>query len=835
MVNLVKNKLTGWFLQKKYDFLAIILFALVVYIGNWSILSWNNFMKYDIFDAQYPMQVIVSDAMKSGQLVLWLPLMNFGTPYYAMVGTPVWYPVTLILNLIGYTPMMPGVEYSLHMVIAAFGVFLLTGDIISQKGIGSKGAFLIRTICGISYGFSTVYLSNAQHIMFCISAAWVPYVFYYYGKYLLQHRFIDAMKVGIFAGFILLGGYPEAFADLFLAMVPYTVYQEMKHEKEGNIHYYVKRLFRSVISYVIVTVLTLAFSSITLLPFVNIMNDISRGIGQDPLAVGVISILSMFIPSVIDNISAGGTFYLGIATAVVVFLVKFKDKEENLSFFYWMSLIALFLSFGSDSFLHSLLYRFVPLYSSFRFPSLWRIFFALFTIYIYSHLLVNIFTSNEYINAAKAFRYMSYIFIGIGITLYVVLELRLFSGNAGSSGMYWVTAMIVCGIFSYVYCRILNFTKGEGTLNRACRFFFVVIIEILSIHNMCFALYIAQYDQTAYYRQKQTQVEIGYQRSYYRKRNTVCDFKDNLRSTSLLNSKNVMFDKTFDEDGYLSVILKNTQDYKDSYNCRITQAVPEIYFTNDVVDASQVDYSEWLDRPENNPYQIYLDDNGYSFTSENLAREKLDIVSEDELNIKFEDDKCIAEGTFTASNASVDRIRVYFDNIGEDKAFLRYSLKIDDSVFGTYEGNFTVEDGHVDIAIPTNSKKFTSIEFDMAESAKPESVCLVHLSKPAKDNYISMNSFLCNSIDFDVDAPNDGIVAVLQNNYKGWKATVDNKNVNITDVDKCFIGIPVTQGHHHISLRFVPRDFYIGLFITAVYLIVFVIMTVMEHIRVTAK
>lgn len=96
----------------------------IIFIANWSIILGSNMMQYDIWDAHYPMHVIVSDAIHSGTFPIWNPLYNFGTPYYAMIGTPVFYPLTLIFDFIGYSSKSPACEYWVHLVIIAVGMYL---------------------------------------------------------------------------------------------------------------------------------------------------------------------------------------------------------------------------------------------------------------------------------------------------------------------------------------------------------------------------------------------------------------------------------------------------------------------------------------------------------------------------------------------------------------------------------------------------------------------------------------------------------------------------------------------------------------------------------------
>ena len=77
---------------------VFIVFLAVSFVMNWSLLIGENLMKCDIWDAEYPSQVLMSEALANHTLPLWNPLMRYGTPNYSVLGTPVWYVITLILT-----------------------------------------------------------------------------------------------------------------------------------------------------------------------------------------------------------------------------------------------------------------------------------------------------------------------------------------------------------------------------------------------------------------------------------------------------------------------------------------------------------------------------------------------------------------------------------------------------------------------------------------------------------------------------------------------------------------------------------------------------------------
>ena len=152
--------------EKKTAWIHIGVFALFFgasFVMNWSLLIGENLMKWDIWDAEYPLQVLMSEAIANHTLPLWNPLMRYGTPNYSMIGTPLWYVITLFLAWIGYTPVTIAICYALHIALGGFGMYLLAGQELRREGILSREGYCASFLTGLLYCGSGLFLSNAQH------------------------------------------------------------------------------------------------------------------------------------------------------------------------------------------------------------------------------------------------------------------------------------------------------------------------------------------------------------------------------------------------------------------------------------------------------------------------------------------------------------------------------------------------------------------------------------------------------------------------------------------------------------------------------------------------
>ena len=59
------------------------------------------------------------------------------------------------------------------------------------------------------------------------------------------------------------------------------------------------------------------------------------------------------------------------------------------------------------------------------------------------------------------------------------------------------------------------------------------------------------------------------------------NFAGHKRSTSGLNGQAIVFQKTFDEEGYISFLMNSIEEFKDTYRRSIMETNPVIYFTGD--------------------------------------------------------------------------------------------------------------------------------------------------------------------------------------------------------------------------------------------------------------
>ena len=134
--------------EKKKDNLdsvlgVFVLFMIARFLMNWSLLIGENLMKWDIWSAEYPSQMLMSEAIANHTLPLWNPLMRYGTPNYSVLwntGMVCDYSDSGMDWL--YTGRRSQSAMLLHVAIGGFGMYLLTGQELKNKKELSKRGIL---------------------------------------------------------------------------------------------------------------------------------------------------------------------------------------------------------------------------------------------------------------------------------------------------------------------------------------------------------------------------------------------------------------------------------------------------------------------------------------------------------------------------------------------------------------------------------------------------------------------------------------------------------------------------------------------------------------------
>jgi hypothetical protein len=84
------------------------------------------------------------------------------------------------------------------------------------------------------------------------------------------------------------------------------------------------------------------------------------------------------------------------------------------------------------------------------------------------------------------------------------------------------------------------------------------------------------------------------------------------------------------------------------------------------------------------------------------------------------------------------------------------------------------------------------------------------ISGPSGQQHVSVTRYEANRIDVDVNLTTPGILVLSENHYPGWRAYIDDQNVDVMRVNYNLRGVMLSPGQHKVQLLYRPKSVYIG-------------------------
>lgn len=349
---------------------CIVIIVIFVMLAYWPITSLQHTLVWDTRDAYFPWRYFIGNCLSQGVLPLWNPYLHGGYPFFADPQGGAFYPVALLLGAIsGYPIQMLNLEFLLTIIIGGVGMYNLARSFSCSRTTGVLAAICITT-CGL-------FVSNAEHLAWIVSFAWLPWLAWAYKMLCDTHRYGYALLCGLFLFLSFTGGYPGFLFISGYVMAGVFLAKLVKLPRE-------KRL-RLLSLHVVITVVFLVLSLAALVSFVEARQFINRGAGvtlekANSGAFTPQSLVSLVMPFLTvgdfglwkTDISLSNA-YFGIIALVLILAAT--PGEKRYRGVWVISLLCLLISFGPYLPIRSWLYHYVPLMNLFRFPAIFRAFF----------------------------------------------------------------------------------------------------------------------------------------------------------------------------------------------------------------------------------------------------------------------------------------------------------------------------------------------------------------------------------------------------------------------------------------------------------------------------
>ncbi|MCB0479860.1 MAG: hypothetical protein KDC83_00440 [Flavobacteriales bacterium] len=377
-------------------------------------------MKWDIIDIALPWRYFVVESLHAGQFPFWNPFNHLGFP---QMGDPSsWYPITWLLSLFGrYTVSHIQFEYLLHLVLAAFGAYKLFLFELTNSPSTTKTKRWISLTLAICYACSGFMVSNAQHLGWVISAAWIPYCIYFFRAFLVTGKWYYAFALPTVLFMLLTGGYPGFFITCMYVLLGIFIVHLFRIRKQLA---EIKSLWKLTVPAVlfILQAAVVLYCSFEMSKYINrgedLVLDTSKwGVlfGAFPWEASISFLFPMATttpgtvwPSDVSMLNA----YFGIVSATLALGSLYLTKNNLRGILYFiLGLVFLLSSYGDGFIVRALWYHILPFMDLFRFPALFRLFSLLFL------LMAGVLTLDKVWNMKLPIKQVNTMFLTTGLAL----------------------------------------------------------------------------------------------------------------------------------------------------------------------------------------------------------------------------------------------------------------------------------------------------------------------------------------------------------------------------------------------------------------------------------
>ncbi|MFH1005618.1 MAG: hypothetical protein V1781_09055 [Bacteroidota bacterium] len=331
-------------------------------------------VKWDMIDCYYPWRFHIGECLQNGKFPFWNPYQDLGYPIHADPSSGAWYPFVWIIGYcFGYNIYTIGLELWIHVFIAAIGFYKLSGTL----KLSQHTAF----IAAVCYMLCGVFIGNAQHLTYSISACWMPFIINYYLRVGQEKTFANSIKAAFFLFLLVTGGYPAFTIILFYLLLIFFFYYVIKYVGGDK-----KELLNFFIRNILFFVLAILLSSGMLLSVYEVIPYISR-ISNFSVTQALVcpfspqSSISFLLPFAViksmgffDTDLSMSNAYFGVLMFLFFVLGIFIKKPFQYKILFGFALFGLFAAFGAYLPVREFLFNHIPLMNLFRFPSAFRLF-----------------------------------------------------------------------------------------------------------------------------------------------------------------------------------------------------------------------------------------------------------------------------------------------------------------------------------------------------------------------------------------------------------------------------------------------------------------------------
>ena len=309
--------------------------------------------------------------LRQGKLVLWDAVQATGIPfptYFFDLFNPLSLIYTFLLND-GYLRSNPAQwMLTIHCSLGALGAYLL--------GLSLKLGRTASVVMGVIMGCCGVVVIKSVEPMMVHTFAWAPFIFLFLHRARLRGSKREGLWAGVFTGLCFMGGHPQIFYYIAVAILLHVLYGLVVDTKESGGRAAWTAAFRIYLPLAFSFVITCApqltnqLASVIWGPKEVIEGSTRRLLIHSQTGSADLSMLFNFLFPTLQGGQGEYFFYVGIMPLVFAWVAALWVKPRSEAGFWKVLVIAfLILMMGGNLGIHKILVYVLPGFKYFRMPS----------------------------------------------------------------------------------------------------------------------------------------------------------------------------------------------------------------------------------------------------------------------------------------------------------------------------------------------------------------------------------------------------------------------------------------------------------------------------------
>ncbi len=352
-----------------------VVLMLVVMVGFWQVALGISALKFDLIDVVFPFRYHFSECIQADIFPFWNPYLQTGTPFFADLQVPFYYPELLWVSLAGgYSVYTMHLLFVGYVAMAALGMYRLAFYFNRHR--------IASLVAGVAYALSGYITGHGQHFFLLVGAAWIPWVILYYIRMCREPNPLLILKTGVFVFLLVTGAYQAlsvVMAYLLAGLFLLFLGQSLRHPSGLP---WRTLLIRNLLLLLLIA----ALCSPLIASVLEIRGQVARlgeGVSlektlqyvQSPVFLSTFVVPAHFLsqPKFLGNIDISMINHsIGIITLLFLIpaLVRRRSTLEYVILAFGLIIFASSFSIP----LRTLMYRYLPMMNLFLYPAFTRVF-----------------------------------------------------------------------------------------------------------------------------------------------------------------------------------------------------------------------------------------------------------------------------------------------------------------------------------------------------------------------------------------------------------------------------------------------------------------------------